>query len=63
MRYAQIKAGVVINIIVLKDASLISLFSKNFDSLVRVDNISPEPQIGWTYDSNTHQFAYAALPE
>lgn len=38
------------NVIVLDDISLAPLFDDNFDSLVRVDNLSPQPGIRWSYD-------------
>jgi len=50
MNYAQIKNGIVENIIVLEDDSLIQTFSDGFDSFVVVDGMDPMPQIGWGYD-------------
>lgn len=47
---AQVKNGIVMNIIVLDDASLAPLFTEGFDSLIRVDQLQPYPSIGWTYD-------------
>lgn len=55
MVYAQIKNGIIQNTIVLEDSSLQSVFAQGFDAFVRVDNLSPEPAIGWSYDgSNFH---------
>lgn len=51
MKYAQITQGTVQNVIVLNDASLESLFLSGYDSLIRVDQLSPEPGIGWTYQN------------
>lgn len=51
--YAQVLNGVVINMIVLNDDSLISLFSQGFDCIVRTDTLSPTPCIGFTYDGET----------
>lgn len=48
--YAQITAGVVVNIIVLNDPTLVSVFSAGFDAFVQVDQLVPYPAIGWTYD-------------
>lgn len=50
MTYAQISKGIVENIILLDDASLIPKFSEGFDALVLIDNIVPIPQLGWLYD-------------
>lgn len=50
MLYAQILNGVVQNIIVLDDASLIPTFSTGFDYLVRIDNLDLQPNIGSLYD-------------
>lgn len=50
MIYAQIKDGVVSNIIVLNDEQYIPLFSQGFDELLRVDQLLPYPSPGWTYD-------------
>lgn len=55
MRYAQIQGGFIVNVIVLDDPSILSLFTVNplngtqFDFVIRIDTISPEPQIGWSY--------------
>ncbi len=53
MTYAQVKNGVCVNIIDLEDNSLLSIFSVGFDYCIRVDNISPQPGIGWGYDGTT----------
>jgi len=50
MIYAQIKNNKVQNTIVLEDASLESTFAQGFDVLVRIDNLTPQPGIGWSYD-------------
>ena len=55
MRYAQIQNGFIVNVILLDDESLLPLFMINpidktqFDFVVRVDQLSREPQIGWSY--------------
>ena len=56
MIYAQIRNNIIINTIILDDPSLISLFSidqngNTYDSLVQIDNIVPQPGIGWTFDN------------
>ena len=54
MIFAQILAGVVQNVIVLDDPSLVSLFTAGFDSCIEIDNITDingNPiGIGCTYD-------------
>lgn len=50
MIYAQIKDGVISNTIVADEETPLSLFAEGFDSLVRVDELSPRPGPGWTYD-------------
>lgn len=58
MVYAQIKDSLVSNTITLSDESLIDLFSEGFDFIIRVDNISPRPSIGWSYDSVSNKFSF-----
>jgi hypothetical protein len=54
-QYAQISAGVVANIIVLDDPSILNLFFANpitggtYDYVIQIDQLNPVPQIGWTY--------------
>lgn len=62
MIYAQIKNGIVQNTIVLNDASLESMFEEGFDALVRVDNLNPEPGIGWAYDGANFSAPLESLP-
>lgn len=50
MVYAQVLNGLIQNIIVLKDSSLLPIFSQGFDYCIQVDNLNPEPMIGWLYD-------------
>jgi len=60
MDFAQIRGGVIINVIVIDDPTIVELFivdpfgGPNFDAIVRIDNISPEPQIGWTTSDNVN---------
>lgn len=42
MLYAQIKNGMVQNIIVIEDTNLLPLFSQGFDSLIDVTNLSSD---------------------
>jgi len=56
MIYAQIKNGFIMNIIYLLDTDILSLFYTDpltndiFDYVIRIDNLDPQPCIGWTYD-------------
>ena len=50
MIYAQVKDGIVKNTIVLEDENLLLLFKDGFDQVVRIDQLSPKPGIGWSYD-------------
>lgn len=52
MIYAQILSGVIMNVIVLNNPKLIPAFKKldahrNYDCVVRIDNVKPQPSIGW----------------
>jgi hypothetical protein len=49
MIYAQIINNTVVNIIVVEDLSVLPFLSKGFDAIIRVDNISPMPNIGDSY--------------
>lgn len=51
--WAQIKTGNVINCILLEDESLNDVFSEGFDAFIRIDELSPEPGVGWTYNGST----------
>lgn len=66
MTYAQIAGGVVVNIIVLDDSSLLSDFSAGFDACVEVDNITDtngDPiGIGWLYSGSVFSPPVAAPP-
>lgn len=50
MIYAQVKNGIVANVIVLDETTDSSPFKKGFDSIVRVDTLPDRPAIGWAYD-------------
>lgn len=50
MKYAQIKNGIIINIIVLNNLDFYDVFLSGFDYLIRVDTRSTVPGIGWSYD-------------
>lgn len=52
MIYAQIANGLIQNIIVLEDESLIEHFTEGFDYLIPLDGIDPAPHIGWAYDGS-----------
>ena len=50
------------NTIVLEDLNLESLFAKGFDSLVRVDNLTPQPGIGWGYNGTSFTAPAVSTP-
>lgn len=52
MIYAQIKDGVIRNTAVVLDEDVLSLISEGYDEVVRIDEIDPQPGIGWSYDGN-----------
>lgn len=57
MIFAQVVAGIIINVIVLNDASLLPTFSDGMQCVARIDNVSPQvPQIGWTTSDNCSTF-------
>jgi hypothetical protein len=51
--YAQILNGVVVNIIILNDSTLEPLFAQGFDACIQIDQLSPQPGIGWSYDGQS----------
>lgn len=56
MLFAQINNNIVQNVIVLNDSSISSMFSAGYQYFVQVDQLVPQPEIGWTYDG-TNFFA------
>lgn len=48
--YAQVKNGVVVNRIVIDDVSLEPLLTEGFDSLIQLDKLKVQPDIGSLYD-------------
>lgn len=62
MIFAQVIAGIIINVIVINDASLIPRFSQGMQCVARIDNISPQvPQIGWTTSDNCVTFVQPVI--
>ena len=56
MVFAQISNNTIINTIVLNDNSLLPLFQTDqngnpYDSLLQIDNVYPQPGIGWWFDN------------
>lgn len=50
MVYAQISGNIIRNTIVVAEyESNLDLFLEGFDHLIRIDNLSPTPGIGWSY--------------
>lgn len=52
MIFAQIKSGVVKNTIVLQTEEMAEHFLEGFDSIVRIDELSTKPGIGWTFNGS-----------
>lgn len=50
MIFAQIKDGIVQNCIVLNDTDIQDLFLEGYDFLIQVDDLDPQPGIGYSYD-------------
>jgi hypothetical protein len=57
MIYAQIKKGIVANVLVLEDTSLAPMFAEGFDDLVEIKDDRKQPSIGWTYDERLEAFS------
>lgn len=61
MIFAQIKDAQIVNTIILDDEKLASSFmlnpvtGENFDQILRVDTIYPQPAIGWSFDGIVFQ--------
>lgn len=51
MIFAQIKNNTIMNTIDLEDITLVPLFKAGFDSVIQIDNLMPQPGIGWTFDN------------
>lgn len=47
--WAQIKNSVVVNIIVLEDETLLSIFVEGYDDIIRIDQLETQPKIGSSY--------------
>lgn len=60
MRYAQIKNGKVVNIIICDNESL-HLFSEGFDAVVEVGDCVNSAKIGQVYDQLTNTFSKPVL--
>lgn len=56
MIFAQIKSGVIVNVINLDDPSIVDLFSFDpatnipYDHVLQIDQLYPRPGIGWLFD-------------
>lgn len=68
MVYAQITNRKIVNIIELEDDSLVNLFKTNpntgseYDAILQIDNIFPQPGIGWSYINGIFVSPSPALP-
>jgi len=68
MVYAQIRNNTIQNTFILKDPSLLQYFSCDndgnpYDSILQVDNIYPQPGIGWTFDNITWNAPPSIAPD
>lgn len=55
MIFAQVLTGVIVNVIVLSGPKAAKTFEKIdgkkvYDCVIRVDNVKPQPVIGWKSD-------------
>lgn len=50
MLYAQIKDGIICNIVVLEDESILSQLSYGYDAVIEVSSDPGSPGIGWSWD-------------
>lgn len=53
MVYAQINNGIIVNAIVVDENTPLELFSQGYDNFIRVDELSPVPGKGWSYDGSS----------
>lgn len=57
MVYAQIKLGMIMNVIVLDDPTIAGDFLTDpasnmiYDEVIRIDDLSPQPCISWLYEN------------
>lgn len=61
MIYAQITNNLIVNIIQVDDITVVPLFTVGYDACIQIDNITPQPAIGWSYDG-TNFTNQVALP-
>lgn len=62
MIYAQIKDGKVKNTIVIDDVSLLHLFTEGFDYCLKIDDVEPQPGVGWGYDEGSDSYTLPPPP-
>lgn len=60
MVYAQIKNGLIVGAIAVDETTVLALFAEGFDHLLRIDDLIPQPGIGWSYDGQ--HFSPPVLP-
>jgi len=65
MTYALIKAGTVVNtVVVMNDPAmpvLMAMFDAEYDAVIRIDTLDPMPGVWWTYLGGTN-FSWGAPP-
>jgi hypothetical protein len=50
MIFAQITDNLIVNTIQIDDIAVVPMFTEGYDACVQIDNIAPQPAIGWSYD-------------
>lgn len=65
MIFAQITNNIIVNTIMLDDISLLPLFQNDpngnpYDLILQIDNITPQPGVGWTFNSINYNAPPAA---
>lgn len=57
MIYACIKDAEIKNVIVVEDLSFVQLIASDWEYIKRIDNLSPTPQIGWSYNHSDNSYS------
>ena len=65
MIYALVKAGTVVNTVVVMNGpampALMAMFDAEYDAVVRIDTLDPVPGVWWTYLGGTN-FSWGEPP-
>lgn len=63
MKYAQIKDGLVKNIIIVDDEVPLDTFKEGFDEIVKLDKPNLDPDIGFKYDGKDFVKVDSVFPQ